>query len=60
MRKLLSGKTHHITQHISMTTENLAKQWLFVMMETLGQEAFVEMAATLWAIWYVCSTPIDP
>jgi hypothetical protein len=43
-----------------MTTENLAKQWLFVMMETLGQEAFVEMAATLWAIWYVCSTPIDP
>jgi hypothetical protein len=39
-------------QHMSMTLEPSAKNWLFTMMETLSREAFVEMAVTLWAIWF--------
>jgi hypothetical protein len=39
-------------QHMAMTIEPSAKNWLFTMMETLSREAFVEMAVTLWAIWY--------
>jgi hypothetical protein len=41
-----------ITQHMSMTMEPSAKQWIFTMIETLDHSAFVEMVVTLWAIWY--------
>jgi hypothetical protein len=40
------------TQHMVMTEEPSSKQWLFTMMDSLSHEAFVEMAVTLWAIWY--------
>jgi hypothetical protein len=39
-------------QHMAMTIEPSAKNWLFTMMETLSKEVFVEMAVTLWAIWF--------
>jgi hypothetical protein len=35
---------------MSQTNEPSAKQWLFAMMESLDQSAFLEMAVTLWAI----------
>jgi hypothetical protein len=37
---------------MAMTIEPSTKNWLFTMMETLSREAFVEMAVTLWAIWF--------
>jgi hypothetical protein len=37
---------------MSMTEEPSAQNWIFSMMESLDHEAFVEMAVTLWAIWY--------
>jgi hypothetical protein len=41
-----------ITQHMSMTEEPSAKQWLFTMIDSLDQSSFVEMTVTLWAIWF--------
>jgi hypothetical protein len=34
------------------TEEPSAKNWLFIMMETLSHTEFMEMTVTLWAIWY--------
>jgi ribonuclease HI len=41
-----------ITEHVSMNEDPSAKQWLFVMMETLSRDDFARVAVTLWAIWY--------
>jgi hypothetical protein len=41
-----------ITQHMCYSNEPNAKLWLFHMMESLKYVEFVEMAVTLWSIWY--------
>jgi hypothetical protein len=41
-----------ITQHMSMTKEPAAKQWLFSMIESPKLSDLVEMIVTMWAIWY--------
>jgi hypothetical protein len=39
-----------IVEHISMTTENSDRQWLFGMMDTLKHGEFTRMVITLWAL----------
>jgi ribonuclease HI len=41
-----------IVEHISLTAEPSARQWLFEMMKTLSQAEFVRMVVTLWALWH--------
>jgi hypothetical protein len=41
-----------ITEHVSMNEDPYAKQWLFVMMETLSRDDFARVVVTLWSIWY--------
>lgn len=40
-----------LTDQITATTDPSAKQWLFSLMNTLSQAAFVKLAVTLWATW---------
>jgi hypothetical protein len=39
-----------ISEHISMSTEPSAKQWLFSIFESMKQEDLTKMLITLWAI----------
>jgi hypothetical protein len=41
-----------ITDHIALSTEANARQWLFFMIETMKKEDLVRMLVTLWAIWH--------
>jgi hypothetical protein len=41
-----------ITGHISMSTEPDARQWLFLMFETMKPDDLTRMLVTLWAIWH--------
>jgi hypothetical protein len=41
-----------VTEHVRMSEEQSAKQWLFLMMESLPRDDFARVAITLWAIWY--------
>jgi ribonuclease HI len=41
-----------ITEHIAMSTEPTAKQWLFHMIESMGKDDLTRMLVTLWAIWH--------
>jgi hypothetical protein len=39
-----------ISEHISLSTEPSAKQWLFSMFESMKHEDLTKMLVTLWAI----------
>ncbi|XP_051211644.2 uncharacterized protein [Lolium perenne] len=41
-----------ITEHIALSTEPTAKQWLFHMIESMGKDDLTRMLVTLWAIWH--------
>ena len=41
-----------IPEHISLSTEPMARQWLFLMIESMKKEDLVRMLTTLWAIWH--------
>ena len=41
-----------VTEHMCLSEEPSAKQWLFAMMETLSRDDFARMAVTTWAIWF--------
>lgn len=40
-----------LMEHLMTTTEPIAKNWLFSMMEVLSHEDLTRMTVTLWAIW---------
>lgn len=40
-----------LAEKIATTTEPSAKQWLFMMMNSLSHALFVKMVVTLWATW---------
>ena len=41
-----------IVEHISISAEPSARQWLFSMMHTMEQEDFTRMVITMWALWH--------
>jgi homogentisate 1,2-dioxygenase len=41
-----------VVEHISLTTEPSAKQWLFSMINSMKHEEFTRMVVTMWAIWH--------
>jgi hypothetical protein len=41
-----------VTEHMCRSEEPSAKQWLFLMMESLSKEDFARISVTLWAIWH--------
>ena len=40
-----------LEEHLIATMEPSAKQWLFVMIESLSHQVFVTLAVTLWLTW---------
>jgi ribonuclease HI len=41
-----------VTEHMCRSEEPSAKQWIFLMMESLSKEDFARISVTLWAIWH--------
>ena len=41
-----------LAEHLCETTEPSAKQWIFLMIDTLSHDAFVKLGLTLWDIWW--------
>jgi hypothetical protein len=41
-----------ITEHIALSTEPAARQWIFSMIETMKKGDLIRMLVTLWAIWH--------
>ena len=41
-----------VVEHIRMTTDPSARQWLFSMMQSVAHEEFTRMVVTMWAIWH--------
>ncbi|KQK02952.1 hypothetical protein BRADI_2g04626v3 [Brachypodium distachyon] len=41
-----------LREHMERTAEPDAKQWIFVMIESLSKEELTRCFVTLWAIWY--------
>jgi hypothetical protein len=41
-----------IVEHMCITTEPSARQWLFSMMQAMDHQDFTRLAVTMWAIWY--------
>ncbi|KAK1602924.1 hypothetical protein QYE76_018047 [Lolium multiflorum] len=41
-----------LLEHMVRSTGPSARQWMFLMLETLSKEEFAIMAVTLWAIWF--------
>jgi ribonuclease HI len=41
-----------IVEHICISTEPAARQWLFSMMRTMEHDDFIRLVVTLWAIWH--------
>lgn len=40
-----------LTQKLVTITEPNAKQWLFMLMDSLSHDLFVKLSVTLWALW---------
>jgi cell division protein FtsW (lipid II flippase) len=41
-----------ITEHVCAKEDSSAKNWLFIMMESMPRDEFAKVAVTLWSIWY--------
>ena len=41
-----------IVEHISLSIEPAARNWLFSMFESMKQEELTRMLVTVWAIWH--------
>ena len=41
-----------MTEHMSQVQEPAARNWLFVMMDTLPHDQLIRMCVTAWAIWH--------
>jgi hypothetical protein len=41
-----------ITEHIVLSSEPAARQWIFSMIETMKKGDLIRMLVTLWAIWH--------
>jgi hypothetical protein len=41
-----------ITEHISLSTEPVARQWLFSVIETMNKDDCIQMLVMLWEIWH--------
>jgi hypothetical protein len=41
-----------IVEHISLSTEASARQWLFAMMNSTDKPDLTKMLVTLWAVWH--------
>jgi ribonuclease HI len=41
-----------IVEHMCLATEPSARQWLFLMLNTMDHAGFIRMTITMWAIWH--------
>jgi hypothetical protein len=41
-----------ITDHISLSTEPVVRQWLFSMIETMNKDDLIQMLVMMWEIWH--------